>query len=125
MKKRNKKQEIFKKAVDNRRDYNGGNNPFYGKQHSDEFIKWITEYNKEYQNREDIKLNNKLKQPHRIGVHMIDPKTSEIVKTFIGVREAKRWIAENTKYKGDVGTISKAVESGRISYGYKWIKNDD
>lgn len=120
-----RKQGIFKKAIDNRRDYNGENNPFYGKQHSEEFVEWITKYNTEYQNREEVKLNNKLKQPHRIGVNMVNPHTNEIVETFIGVREAKRWIAENTKYKGDVGTISKAIESGKLSYGYKWIKNDD
>lgn len=119
-----KKQEIFKKAVDSRRGYQGENNPFHGKKHSEEFVKWITEYNTEYQNRDDVKLANKLKQPHRIGVDMIDPETNEVVKSFNGVREAKRWIAENTKYKGDVGTISKAVKSGKLSYGYKWIQTN-
>lgn len=119
-----KRQEIFNKGLDSRRDYNGENNPFYGKSHSEEFVEWIKQHNKEYQNREDIKMENKLKQPHRIPVNMIDPTTNEIVESFIGLREAKKWIAENTKYKGDVSTISDAVNLGRISYGYKWERND-
>lgn len=120
-----KKNKIFQKGLQKRRNYSGESNPFYGKQHSVEFLEWITKHNTEYQNREEIKLNNKLKQPHRISVNMVDPLSNEIVKTFIGLRDAKRWVAANTKYKGDVSTISKAVENGKVSYGFKWIKNDD
>lgn len=121
-----KKQAIFQKGLNSRRDYHGENNPFYGKEHSPEFVEWIKKYNTEYQNREDVKRNNQLKQPHRIEVDMIDPKTNKVIKSFIGVREAKRWIAENTRFKGDVSTISKAAKNGKISYGFKWIlKNND
>lgn len=119
------KKLIFEMCIANRRGYVGENNPFYGKKHSSETIELIRRKNSEYQNREDVKLLNKMNQPSRIGVDMINPESNKIVKSFITLTDAKRWIANNTRYKGDVGTLSKAVKNGNKSYGYYWIDNTE
>lgn len=103
--------------------FKGEDNHFYGKKHTEETKKIIKDKNTEYQNRPEIKRQNKLKQPHRISVGMYS-LSGELLMTFISLTDAKRWIAKNTEYKGDVGTLSKAVSKGNVSYGYKWKKLD-
>lgn len=103
--------------------FKGEDNHFYNKKHTEETKELIRKKNTEYQNRPDIKLENKLKQPNRKEVNM---KSQEdlILRTFISLREAGRWIASNTKYKGDTKSIKMACESGRLSFGYYWEYND-
>ena len=100
--------------------YDGESNPFYGRKHSEETKEWIKAINTEYQNRPEIKLQNKLSQPHRVEVAMFDKDSLEEIHRFISLREAKQWLAENTKYKGDVKTIKIACEKGNVSYGFRW-----
>ena len=100
--------------------YDGKDNPFYGRKHSEETKKWIKAVNTEYQNRPEIKLQNKLSQPHRKEVAMLDKDSLEEIHRFISLREAKQWLAENTKYKGDTKTIKLACHSGGVSYGFRW-----
>lgn len=113
------KRRIAHLGVQNRRDYNGKNNPFFNKSHSTEFIHWIKKHNTEYQNRPEIKLSNKMKQPNRIEVYALDPN-GKIALNFLSAREAKRWIANNTNFKGDTSTILKALRQGNKSYGFYW-----
>ncbi len=102
--------------------FKGEENYFYGKKHTEETKELIKKKNTEYQNRPEIKKINQLKQESRIPVIMCDSKTLEVLETFGSLKEATRWVANNTKYKGDTGTISKAVNNGNISYGYRWFK---
>ena len=98
----------------------GEKNPFYSKKHSPEFIEWIKEYNRQWaqENYEHLVKS----QPNRIAVHMRDKETGEIIQTFDSLKQAAKWIAENTKYKGDVSTISDVIKGKKeLAYGYKWI----
>lgn len=99
----------------------GERNPFFGKTHTDETKARIRAINTEYQNRPEVKELNILKQPHRTAVKMLDPQSGNEVASFYSLREAKRWVAENTKYKGDISTIKEAIQKQRVSYGYKWV----
>lgn len=113
------KRRIAYLGISNRRDYSGENNPFFNKTHSEDFKQWIRLHNTEYQNRPDIKLSNKLNQPNRIEVFAIYPD-GKTALNFISAREAKRWIAKNTRYKGDTSTILVALKKGNKSYGFYW-----
>lgn len=100
------------------------NNPFLGRKHSEETIKLIRKINTEYQNRPDIKLNNKLKQPHRIPVDMCSIE-GELIQSFISLKDARRWLRENTSYAGDIGVIKKAILENKIAYNHLWKSNKD
>lgn len=102
--------------------FKGEDNHFFGKKHSLETIETIRQKNTVYANDPKNKRYNQLNQPHRMRVGMLDKSTDNMLEIFETIAEAKRWIANNTKYKGDVGTISKAISSGRLSYGFKWVE---
>lgn len=121
-KSKEEKDAIWQKCVANRRDYNGENNPFYNREHSQEFIDYITEYNTELQNRPEIKLENKMKQPNRIEVYAIALDGS-VIYHFISAREAKRWIATNTRHKGDVSSILNASKKNGKYLDYIWRRD--
>lgn len=119
--------EETKKKISNvkKNQYKGENNPFYGKNHSEETIKIISEKNREYSNRPDVLKHNIENQPNRTPVKMCDIESLEEIMRFDSVSQATKWIAENTKYKGDKGTIMKAVKGQtKQAYGYSWIPID-
>lgn len=113
----NEKNRLAKLGV-----YDGEKNPFYGKKHSEQTIKTIREKNRAYSNDPKNKEYNILNQPNRKAVAMLDKNSNMEIMRFISLRSAKEWLQENTNYKGDIGTIKKALNKDKTSYGYKWIE---
>lgn len=114
--------EIKEKISNSKKGQNSGeNNPFYGKKHSKEFIEWIKQKNREYSN-DPVNLEyNRMSQPNRIAVNMFDKDSGELLNQFDSLKQAKKWIFENTKYKGDVSTIKNAVDGKKkLAYGFVW-----
>ena len=80
---------------------------FYGKKHTENTKNLIAE-----------------KNGYRVG--MYDKKSGELIKTFVSMREAAKYLIENNKTKNKsadtrIATICNHVKGqGQTAYGYKW-----
>lgn len=111
---------ISKKLSDGRLD--GENNPFHGKSHTEETKKEISNKLKKISNKPEVKKSNKQNQPHRKEIKMYEKNTDKLIKEFISLSEASRWIKNNTKYKGDRTHFTTIYNKGETdAYGYHWI----
>ncbi len=110
---------ISKKLSDGR--LNGEKNPFYGKEHSKETLKKLSEIGKKRQSDPEIRRNNIKNQPNRKAIMVIDIKTNKILKKFLSLSQASRWVNKNTKYSGDRSYMTEIYKSKeKIAYGFKW-----
>jgi len=110
---------ISKKLSDGR--LNGEKNPFYGKEHSKETLKKLSEIGKKRQSDPKIRRNNIKNQPNRKAIMVIDIKTNKILKKFLSLSQASRWVNKNTKYSGDRSYMTEIYKSKeKIAYGFIW-----
>lgn len=114
------KAKLSKAAIER---YQREENPFLGKKHSKETIELIRQKNTKYQNRPDVKMQNKLKQPHRIPVEMYSLE-GKFLRSFISLKETREWLLNNTNYKGDGGAIKNAIAKEKPTYGHLWKKGN-
>jgi group I intron endonuclease len=104
--------------------FKGINNPMYGKQSWNKGLKLWSEDNpnpfkdKKHTENTIIKLKEISK---KLPVEIIDDNEN-IFKKFESIKEAARWLKENTKYKkADDSFISKCAKGKHKSaYGFKW-----
>ena len=76
-------------------------------------LEWCaTDYNNKYGSRlQNVKIN----QPNRKPVGMFDKNTGELIKTFISIGEAAKYI---NGYTWNIGNCCN--NRVKTSYGYKW-----
>jgi len=99
----------------------GENNPFYGKSHTEETKNIISRKNKIICNKEEVKRRNKINQPYRKPIKMFESKGGKLIKEFISLTEASKWIKNNTNYKGDRSHFANIYKENETrAYGYYW-----
>ena len=114
-----------KKYSENHREQDGENHPMYGKHHTEETKKKISEAKKgktlSEETRKKMSEANKGKNnPNSKLVIQINPSTNEIINTYFGVREAAR----QTGF--DQSNISRCCRGEqKIHKGYKWMFLED
>ena len=91
-------------------DQKGENNPFWHHQHSNETKQKIRDYQKK---------NSK-------NIIMCDKETGNSLMEFESIKEATRWIANNTNFKKPDHTFISRCAKGRhkAAYGYGWKFKD-
>lgn len=103
--------------------FSGNGNPMYGKH-----PKGISRYGKEnpfYRKHHSEETKEKIKvatENIRREIIRCDINTGEELQTYSSIREATRWIGENTPFsKPDHSFISRcAAGKHKFAYGYKW-----
>ena len=111
-KENNNNQLTKKKYSENHREQTGENHPMYGKHHSEETKKKMSEAKKGKYCGE----NN----PNSKPVIQIDPNTNEIVNTYSGTNEVARQTGFNQS------AISSCCRGERKTHkGYKWMYLED
>lgn len=110
---------ISKKLGDGR--LSGEKNPFYGKNHSKKTIEKLRKIGKERQSNPEIRKKNIKNQPSRKPIKLIDKDSDKVIKVFLSLSQACRWIRSNTDYSGDRSYMTKIYKAKeKTAYGFKW-----
>lgn len=89
----------------------GEKNPMYGKKAWNNGIK-------KTEKERDV---DRLRQKNRVSVRMF--KDNKLIKDFVSLGAASKWIRENTVHKkADSSTIRKSITNNWNCYGYKFNK---
>jgi hypothetical protein len=52
---------------------------------------------------------------------MINKNTNKVIKTFLSLSQACRWIKNNTKYSGDRSYMTEIYKAkDKVAYGFRW-----
>ena len=98
----------YKKHPERAELFIGDKNPFYNQHHTEE-------------TKELIKENIRKRKANK-PILMLDLKTEEVLKEFESIRDAEKFLRENTKWiKANHSFISKCARGlHNYAYGYKW-----
>lgn len=113
----------------------GENNSMWGKHHSDETKKKISEKAKIHskgerngmfgkkQTQESIEKNrqsNILSSKNKKPVHQIDPATNLIIKTWSSARDAARTLYNKKERSAEITKCASDRYPAQIAFGFKW-----